>query len=60
MLHPSRLIRLALLGSLALFVRAIVHEAQADRGRPHLLPSPGRGNETAGRRRRAARSAGQK
>ena len=42
MLHPSSLIRLAVWGSVALLVRAIVREANDTRPRSGLLPPPSR------------------
>ena len=44
MLRPSNLIRLAVLAGLALFVRAIVHEAVEARNEI-LLPPPSRGKK---------------
>jgi hypothetical protein len=60
MIHPSSLIRLAVWGGVALFVRAIVREAKAaDSGAPLLLPS-GRAPKTrAGGRRKVASKARQ-
>ena len=58
MLHPSRLIRLAVLGSVALLVRAVVREANGTREAATLLPPPlvnGKGGSRRPRPRRTAR-----
>ncbi len=41
MIHPSSLIRLSALATVALLVRAIVREASAERAAPRLLTAMG-------------------
>ena len=53
MFHPSSLIRLAVIGSVVLLVRAIVREASQAHAEAALLPPPGRiGQGKAARPRR--------
>ena len=52
MLHPSSLIRLAVIGGVVLLVRAIVREASQAHAEAALLPPPGRGQTKTARPRR--------
>jgi hypothetical protein len=46
MIHPSSVFRLAVWGSVALLVRAIVREARVEGPAAPLLPPPGRASKT--------------